>query len=748
MLAMIYLGLASFVGFNLLKSLLPGLWKTQERKTLLSNKADMPSWMVILPASFLSGTLILTWFSYICAYVFRNTREPMLWGNLLSFFVFSLLMVIFAFKKKQKYNFSIKTVLKLDIKRIKNFLDYYTTEIIYIVIITCVWTFFMFRSFYIKDGSIFTGISVFSDFAPHLSVIRSFSYGSNFPTEYPHFADGTIRYHFMFQFLAGNLEYLGMRLDWAFNLPSILSMISFLMLLYSFSLLVTGKKWTGIIASVLFFFRSSFAFFTYINKIYPQGNILERILQNKEHIGNTLREEWGLWAQKVYVNQRHLSFGLGILLLVLIIIYPLLLNMFDSLKKCFVLAKKKYAEEKKECFFLLKTKFALKEFIFSKNAWMFKDITPSLACGLLMGLSSYWNGAVVISGLSILLIMAVFSKQRLAYLNIALITILLSFVQTSFFINDGASAVSPRLTIGFLSGSTKLMPILKFYFELLGIIPLLLLAGLLTMAVKYRFLGALVFLPLTLYAFFFMAPDFPLLWKLLLAIAVMGAHASYMFFNIPPLFRGAISLIAAFAAPVLLATTLQLTPDITVNHKYILISIILLNIPIAYFILNMFLSKKVVPTIFACTLTLTLTITGAVDIITLYNLDKDSIKISIKDPLLVWAEKNTGANELFLTGRYSLHPLLLSGRKIFCGWPYYPWSAGYDTGMREDISKKIYGADDKEILRLLVEKHNIIYIVIDRENRDSNSYKLNEALIKDSFINVYDSGNVTIYRTY
>jgi len=66
------------------------------------------------------------------------------------------------------------------------------------------------------------GWSVSSDFSTHLAVIRSFSYGSNFPSGYPHFADGNMRYHFMFMFLAGNLEFLGLRLDWAFNLPSIL----------------------------------------------------------------------------------------------------------------------------------------------------------------------------------------------------------------------------------------------------------------------------------------------------------------------------------------------------------------------------------------------------------------------------------------------------------------------------------------------------------------------------------------------
>ena len=77
------------------------------------------------------------------------------------------------------------------------------------------------------------GYSNFSDLGAHLPVIRSFSYGNNFPTEYPHFAQAGMRYHFMFYFLAGNLEYLGLNLASALNLPSIFSITAMCMLLYS-----------------------------------------------------------------------------------------------------------------------------------------------------------------------------------------------------------------------------------------------------------------------------------------------------------------------------------------------------------------------------------------------------------------------------------------------------------------------------------------------------------------------------------
>jgi len=130
------------------------------------------------------------------------------------------------------------------------------------------------------------GWSVSSDFSTHLAVIRSFSYGSNFPSGYPHFADGNMRYHFMFMFLAGNLEFLGLRLDWAFNLPSILSIVSFLMLLYSFAVLLLGEKIIGVVTEYCSFSEVPLLSYFYHGKTFDKRSF-ERIKNLKEHIGNT-----------------------------------------------------------------------------------------------------------------------------------------------------------------------------------------------------------------------------------------------------------------------------------------------------------------------------------------------------------------------------------------------------------------------------------------------------------------------------
>ena len=69
-----------------------------------------------------------------------------------------------------------------------------------------------------KDGLLYSGFSVYGDYAPHTAMMRSFSRGNNFPTQYPHYGGQDVKYHFMFQFLVGNLEYLGLRLDLGYNM--------------------------------------------------------------------------------------------------------------------------------------------------------------------------------------------------------------------------------------------------------------------------------------------------------------------------------------------------------------------------------------------------------------------------------------------------------------------------------------------------------------------------------------------------
>ncbi|NLY74904.1 MAG: YfhO family protein [Firmicutes bacterium] len=752
MLAILYLLTGWLTGYRLIRKFLPQLFKVGNRKSLYDDKIPLEHWMVTLPASFLIGTLVITWVTYLAAYCFRNTATPLSYGNLVSLSVFLAVNLYLIVPKGRAYFAKLKSI---GLSGAAEFYRTHRRETLFILIVLLVSSFMMFYTFHINNGRIYVGLSVFSDFGPHLAVIRSFSHGMNFPTEYPHFANGQARYHFLFQFLSGNLEYLGLPIDWAFNLPSIISLTVFMMLLYALAVILTGKPGVGFLSVILFFFRSSMAFFTYWSELRrtPGDNIFARILRTDIFIGKTLHEDWGLWAQNVYVNQRHFAFALGIMLIIIIVLLPLFKKMLHALRE-----KSATTGSVDDL---------LQEFMLRSDAWLPADIGRSVVIGVLLGLLSFWNGAVVVAALLILFGLAVFSKHRLEFANIALIAIAVSYLETLFFIGPGSSALQPQIMIGFLAAQKDGAGILRFYLELLGLLPLVLLTA------------------------FCFAPG------------------------------GGRWLFIPFLLPLIFATTVQLTPDIAMNHKFIIISVLLLNIFAADFIHRLFkinpgsfkfnkgknqadsepaletastgepvcgetasdgtdpfasglrfigkislaalnkfesfwnltLTQAIIRAVLryaAFIILMAMTITGVVDFITLINknLPQKAIVLEVDDPVTQWVEENTRPDDLFLTDAYCIHPILMAGRKIFYGWPYFAWSAGYDVDGRNVITSNIYGGYDLQIVKELLEENQIRYVVIEDGNRQSYEYRLNEDLFRDNFTLVYqnEERRIDIYK--
>ena len=88
----------------------------------------------------------------------------------------------------------------------------------------------MFASFNSKAGKLQIANPEYSDFGPNTALMQSFAVGHNFPTEYPHFSGDRIRYHFLFYFQAGNLEFLGLDPAWSLNLLSITTLVAMLVI--------------------------------------------------------------------------------------------------------------------------------------------------------------------------------------------------------------------------------------------------------------------------------------------------------------------------------------------------------------------------------------------------------------------------------------------------------------------------------------------------------------------------------------
>ncbi|HEY9062118.1 MAG TPA: hypothetical protein VIO64_16700 [Pseudobacteroides sp.] len=802
-----YFIIASFVAYNLLKKVIPGLFRVHKTISLFGKPIKLENWMVTIPSSYLVGTMLITWLAYIGAAVSnRFTDKPLLMGNIISFSIFVIFSAVIVFKRKDEFRSFIKDRLSLGLSGIGSFISRNRWELGFILISSIIVTFFMFLTLNVSGKDLTVGGTVHSDFGPHMSMIRSFSDGSNFPTQYPHFPDGKIRYHFMFQFLAGNLEYMGMRIDFAFNTPSILSLVAFLMLLYSFVVMLMGARGTGFLAAFLFGFRSSFADFTYITdkmrENIPFVDILKSLWDNASgHIGRSSSQEaWGLYAQNVYVNQRHLAFSLGIMVLILIAVYPMFRSMIGALKK----VKSNTREEIKRLsetgsqsseaeedisndgtestasnneelsYSSLYKKNWLKEFLLSKEAWIPRDIKRTVSLGLILGLMTFWNGAVTIATLPILCIMAIMSKRRLEYLGIALITVLLSFLQQNLFMGAGQAAVKPELYIGFLTtfppdmmyeftqyrdahqyGALigviiQMMPyVIKYFIELLGIMPYIMLIAVFSIPKGIIRWISLVVVTSLIGGSILLFPDVHIIFKaaviILMLVTTIIAN-SVMDYPVTP--KGGKWLALAFLMPWVIAATLKLSPDVPVNHKYIMITSILFDIIMANFIYRMYIKKGVVVKAVAGLLVFVLTFTGFIDLKTLFNMNYyQNVKYSVNDPITTWVKENTEPRDVFLTTANVLDSVLLAGRPIYYGHPYYAWSAGYDTNSRESIVKRIYTCKDEAELKKLLEEGNISYILVDDGMRNE-AKDLDEILLGTVFekVRTFKQNNTNIYK--
>jgi len=823
MLAILYLILNSFIGYNLMKKFIPRLFNVSKEISLLGKKIILSNWMVTLPAAFLTGTLFVTWFTYLITYgiavLFSGVKRPLLYGNIITFIILILLTVIFLIKDKEDFKLFFSKFKKIRIPEFKNFVLSHKTELIYILVCLFLWSILMVRSFNINSNNeMMLGISVFSDFGAHIPMIRSFSEGSNFPTEYPHYAasgsgsitGNNVMYHFMFHFLSGNLEFLGLRIDWAFNLPSILSMLAFLMLLYSLVVLIFGNRLTAILAALLFLFRSSFAVFTFTAELKLESptetgimkyitiikQYLETILNNTNNIGKTVHEDWGFYAQKVFVNKRHYIFALGIAMLVLIIVFPLFKQMVLKLRKTRVQAVEQINELDaslsneegsiqaenpitKPSLTSLRRKLWLDEFILNKDAWMPANIKRSVIAGLLLGLIGFWNGSVVISMLPVLFFMAILSKRRLEYLNIAGISIILVFAQTLFFAGGQISTSSINLFIGYLAQFPD---------------------GINTIAKDFLEQG-------NYSEFIKLIPD--LSYNILLFyLQLLGFFFLLLATSIPFSKKGGRWLTLAFLSPLAMATLFSFSSDVGANHVIIIFSVILLNIIIANMLTKLSASKSFTIPVFifglseillyissvlfkfeklfvpanifaliiavivfisvtiikrkfdfvratsisvAVILIVAITSSGILDGFVLYNMDNPSTPgrlYSMNNPVLNWVEDNTDRKDVFLINPEFIHLVLLAGRSVYLGGAYFVSTAGYDWDKRMKTVKNIYGASDANTLRELIKENEIDYIVIDNSNRETEDYTLNEGLIKSTFKPVYDdpTSNTQIYK--
>lgn len=658
MLGIIYLVLCMLIGKEL-----AGL--------LLSKKSGYDQIWLTLAAAFGTGVLIMGWATYMTAWAASEAGavHPLIYANAVVMPVAALIVLILYWKRYRKAG-SFKGIWGTGMITERRL---FRKEAVFFGALLVFLTWIMFYVFFIKDGVLYSGYTVYGDYAPHTAMMRSFSMGNNFPTEYPHFGGQDVKYHFMFQFFVGNLEFLGLRLDFAYNVVSVLVLLGFLIFLYHMAKRLTGSFAAGVLTVFFFFFRSSLSFFRFVIEHLNAGDLWTTLRDNTTFIGYTTNENWGLWNFNVYLNQRHLAFGLLIVAIVLWV-------FMDWLEA--------------GCSAPERGVHWIKRRIFTKKAWLCVHSETALLAGMLLGLTSFWNGAAVIGGLLILMGFAVFSDGKLDYLILAVTSVIFSVLQTKIFI--WGNAVSPSFYWGFLSENKSITGVLWYLIQMSGVF----------------FVGAV-----------------------LIALFLRERRQR--------------AALVSFFFPLIFAFCMSLTPDIAVNHKYIMIAYAFLAIFWSLAVLKLF-QRKIGGKIVAVLLTIALSITGIYDFVVILK-DNDSghrVTVNMRSEVTEWLAEHLDHNDLILTPEYSINEVTMSGVMMYMGWPYYAWSAGYDTYDRAAKAKEIYSSTDAEAIKKLVKQEKITYVLYE-EGMQYEQEACREDTIASAFTLVYESedGRIRIYET-
>ena len=465
MLAILYLLLSAIFGICFVGLCVPDVRRLYIACSPTAKAiAHIPNTLFTVPAGIVTGMMCVPFFNYYVTlgltYVFNDGSLCMKLGVLITFafFIWMILTCLILINRKRVKREELGSTKIEDYR--SNILDALYYGLI-TVALTATATFLMFYTYRISNGQLLSGFSTFSDLSPHTAMVSSFGKGFNFPTQYMHFSGDGIKYHFFFYFLAGMLEYLGLPIDYAINLPSVIAMVCALVLLGLLAVLISSRRAAFAVAPVLVLFRSSLNAFVHLKELMAQGNSLQQavkaILEYNLWYKVTDYDDWGIWAINVYPNQRHLMLGVAVIVMMVILFLPFVRRLGISISR-----SESFGD-------------GVKAFAFSKNAWLTRTGDPLypvsiafLAC-VIVCIMPYFHGSCLIALLLVLFGMAIFSESRLIYLVVAVFAVGSSYAQTLAFSGGYNNVVSFTFAPGFILDKPSFAVLARYLFIVTGL---------------------------------------------------------------------------------------------------------------------------------------------------------------------------------------------------------------------------------------------------------------------------------------
>jgi hypothetical protein len=700
-----------------------------------------------LSHAFLVGLLLSSVITYLGALAFYRTAQPLIWGNLIFLAVFALAARWLPRRRSKEY---------LDAALARPTGQGHWDWLFLFVYFSFGWWLFS-HNLNFHDGNLQFGFKSWSDYGANLSVAQSLVLGHNFPTEHPFYPGPLIRYHFMFWFQVGNLSYLGLNLAWCVNLLSIMSLMAVLSLIMTLAELFFNSRAVARIAAGLFFFASSSLAYIPFLRSQPTWEAARNAILN---MGNFLPtgypyrgEDWGALSFDVFINQRHLISGTGLLLLVVVCLTdyykyktanepvpepmpnPAPPPETETLPDPTETAPPAEDAEAKTA--LPEIPEASKTGTPAPPSWEItpaEEVTPAeeiapapetagtvasetlpplfkygpdlrenlgtlLFSGFLIGALPFWNSAVFVAALILLGGIWLFLPYRL-YVSCVLGTAVLVGLPQVLMLKSG-DVIQQEYSL-FRLGYTIAEPTVPLVLQ-------------------------------------YVAWTFGFKWLLLLIALVFLSRTHLRFF-------------LAFSILLALVFLLQLSTDAFNNHKLINIWNIFALSYAAYAIWRV--GRGAFPRkILAAALTLAMIAGAVIDLFPVIN--DPLLRFPMKDDrLAAWLLANTKPNDVFLSQTLLSHQILFTGRKVFLGNTLFAWTAGYNCGIREAAYKQMFSLRDTNELLQVLRENNISYVAIDDGVRNNHLVKergLNEEVYQRAFPKVFEDtekryDNLTIYQ--
>ena len=670
-------------------------------------------------AAILSGLLFSTWFTYLTGLLFTRARQPLLWANLL-FGIAAIAVLWWSRRKLKLINYAQSETHSTFVPG--GYLQRPAGSSVadwlliagYVVLVS--WM--MFASFNTSGSKLQISNAEYSDFGPNTAIMQSFAVGHNFPTEYPHFSGDRIRYHFLFYFQAGNLEFLGLNPVWSLNLLSIITLVAMLILAMTLGEVVFNSRAVGRLGSLLFFFFGSLS---YVPFLRGQGSVraaIQAIKQRGDFLPSIFPyrgETWGTWSQVTYLNQRHFASAIGILLLVLTFLVIRYRMRPKKRAKTPPSAEPVAAQPGPSPEFAADTgsENPTQSEIVSQPtgditsasvatepkeevvvpAERFRDTLPGfIFSGVLLGLLPMWNSAVYIGAAAVLGVWFILFPLRVQMLALAIPAALIALPQMLYLTGGSGRTPMPRL---FHWGYTIDQP---------------------TAANVAKYLGF----------------TFGFKW-LLIVLALIFANSLQR------------RLFLAISSLVAVAFCCQFTIEALANQKFLHTWVVVANLFVAFSLWRVWrfsLAGTTVPGKFVAAVLFLLVIPGGViDFFPIHNTGWSEVTYR-NDALIDWLKKNTTPRDIFLTDRFVNHPILMAGRRVFYGWPYYSWGAGYDAAKRDKVYTELFESKDPWKVYHLLKGNGISYVGYDNAVRQAQFIRRpNQELYATYFPKVFDASN-------